>query len=90
MNFAKCDYDLYFLADIKLESETEETTDFSDITLPPNVYHPKHALMTALKVMTLFFLYKSTFFNHFNFLCRNGYPNSVGKKPFGGQWANLK
>ena len=41
-------------ADIKLESETEETTDFSDITLPPNVYHPKHALMTALKVMTFF------------------------------------
>ena len=38
-------------ADIKLESETEETTDFSDITLPPNVYHPKHALMNALKVM---------------------------------------
>ena len=63
MNFAKCDYDLYFLADIKLESETEETTDFSDITLPPNVYHPKHALITALKVITVIFSIKyiSTF-----------------------------
>ena len=84
MNFAKCDYDLYFLADIKLESETEETTDFSDITLPPNVYHPKHALITALKVMTVIFSKKYILLT-LNFLFRNGYPNLVDKKPFGGQ-----
>ena len=84
MNFAKCDYDLYFLADIKLESETEETTDFSDITLPPNVYHPKHALITALKVMTVIFSKKYILLT-LNFFLRNGYPNSVDKKPCGGQ-----
>lgn len=59
MNNAICDNVIRWffinLADIKLESETEETTDFSDIILPPNVYHPKHALMTALKVMAVIF-----------------------------------
>ena len=67
MNFAKCDYNLYFLADIKLESETEETTDFSDITLPPNVYHPKHALITALKVITVIFSIKYILHTTFEF-----------------------
>ena len=37
-------------ADIKLENEaTEESSDLSELVLPPNVYHPRHALMNALK-----------------------------------------
>ena len=84
MDFVKNDDNLYFLADIKLESETEETTDFSDITLPPNVYHPKHALITALKVMTVIFSINYILLT-LNFLFRNGCPNSVDKKPCGDQ-----
>ena len=39
-------------SDIKLENESDENnaiTDVTDICLPPNVYHPKHALIKALK-----------------------------------------
>ena len=39
-----------FSADIKLENEDAgEGNVLSDICLPPNVYHPRHALMKALK-----------------------------------------
>ena len=37
-------------ADIKLENETDESSsELSDLCLPPNVYHPRHALINALK-----------------------------------------
>ena len=32
-----------------MENEAEETTELSDLVLPPNVYHPRHALINALK-----------------------------------------
>ena len=48
--FSKCLYLFILLADIKLENEAvEEGSELSDICLPPNVYHPRHALMNALK-----------------------------------------
>ena len=32
-----------------MENESEEGSELSDLALPPNVYHPKHALVNALK-----------------------------------------
>lgn len=38
-----------FSADIKLENEAEEDLNSELAQLPDNVYHPRHALMNALK-----------------------------------------